>query len=219
MIRPHEHSVPPSQPAPFRHLGTGSRSSLRSTRFQIVLVVALVFLAGAVPLYLFRPRATPVTAADAAAASSSAPPPAAPVDSTASLIAAALDGGVSTPEVTIGKVWVDACKKPGPGRTPASECDRQPFFEEALVKAVIENAACAPKRRNGGTLSYALRVDYAAKRLKLFAGRSGSLKGRAARPAIQCVERALPQPDWDKLEHLHTSYLIGVLATYPPAAP
>jgi hypothetical protein len=62
-------------------------------------------------------------------------------------------------------------------------------------------------------------VDFARKRLKLFAGRSGTLRGRQARAAIQCVERALPQPDWQSLTHTHTSYVIGVLATYPPADP
>jgi hypothetical protein len=181
----------------------------------IALVAGLVLVA--VPLYLWRrPKAAstdPVDAGSASAVVSAAPPP----DTTGTLVAAALDGGVKTEQVTLGRVWIDSCQRAGPGRTPPEQCDRQPYFEEALVKAVLENTACAPKLQKGGTISYAMKVDYRRKQVSIFAGQSGSVRRSTAREAIRCVSRSLPTPDWEPLQHQHTKYIIAVLATYPPA--
>lgn len=118
-------------------------------------------------------------------------------------------------QVVVERVWIDSCQRPGPGRTPADKCDRQPFFERALVKAIMTETGCAPERPKDETISFALEVSHPDKRMRLFVGRSGSLGGKDAKSAVQCIERALPQPDWASLEHDHTRYVIGVLASYP----
>lgn len=217
MFRPPEHSVPPSQPTPFRHLGTGGGGGDRPIRVQLAIALVAGLILVAVPLYLWRrPKAASFEQADAgvpSAVTSAAPPP----DTTTTLVAAALDGGVKTEQVSLGRVWIDSCQRPGPGRTPPEQCDRQAYFEEALVKAILESSACAPKLQQGGTISYAMKIDYRRKQLSVFAGKSGSVRRSTAREAIRCVSRSLPTPDWNALQHQHTKYIIAVLATYPPA--
>lgn len=220
MVRPPEHSVPPSQPAPFRHLGSGGPGSGGDRPIRVQLIVALVvgLVLVAVPLYLWRrPKANgsnPTgSASPSAIVSASRPPP----DPAKAVLAAALDGGVETDSIKLGRVWVDSCYRAGLGKTPAEQCDRQPFFEEALVRAVLDNTSCAPKLSNGGSISYALKVDYRRKTVSVFAGKSGTIRRRTARDAVQCVEQAIPKPSWEALPHQHTKYIIAVLATYPPA--
>jgi hypothetical protein len=190
----------------------------RPVRVQLAVALLAGLVLVAVPLYLWRrPRAAASVDADTATPSASleaAPPP----NPAVALVAAALDGGVATSEVTLGRVWVDKCQKPSSGRTPSAQCDRQPFFEEALVRAVLENTSCAPKLRKAGSISFALNVDYGRKKLAMFPGKSGTIRRDAAREAVRCVSRGLPQPDWQALSHLHTKYVIAVLATYPPTS-
>jgi len=171
----------------------------------------------AVPLYLLRrPKDAKGDGADASASASAS---AAPTTSSAqTLIAAALDGGVNTEEVTLDKVHIAKCIKAGPGATAPEGCDRQPFFEEALVKAILENTSCAPKTAKGGTLSFALKVDYKKRKTTLFAGKSGSIKSKAAADVIKCVSRSIPTADWDGQKHEHAIYVVNVLATYPPSS-
>lgn len=164
----------------------------------------------------WAPRA-PAHAEPVASASTFVAPSAfvAAVDPTDVLVGDALDDGVETKNVKLGKVWIDKCEKPGPGRTPPEQCDRQPWFEEALVRAILENTACAPDRSGGGTVSVAMKVDHRRRHVKVFAGKSGSIKGRAAKGLIKCVRRSIPKPDWDSLKHEHSNYIIAVMATYP----
>jgi len=181
----------------------------------VALVVALVLVA--VPLYWFRgPSAegtdSPASSLDIAAASIARPPP----DPTKTLLAAALDGGVKTDKISLGRVWIDSCRQGGTRKTK-DQCDRQPFFEEALVKAILDNPSCAPKTSKESSISYALRVDYQAKTSRVFAGKSGTVEGKQAQPSIECVQRAMPRPSWETLSHAHTKYTIAVLATYPAA--
>lgn len=220
MVRPPEHSVPPSQPTPLRHLGAGGpgHGGDRPMRVQIIVALVVGLILVAVPLYLWRrPKADASNPAGSvspsAIVSASRPPP----DPSKSLLAAALDGGVETEKIKLGRVWIDSCYRAGVGKTPAEQCDRQPFFEEALVKAVLDNTACAPKLNKGGSISYAMKIDYRRKRVTLFAGKSGSVRRSTARPAVECVEQAIPKPTWEALPHQHTRYVIAVLATYPPA--
>ena len=214
-MRPSEHSVPPSQPNPFRHLGGGNSGGDRPVRVQlaVALVIALVLLA--VPLYLWRRPKVDDSASAAASMSSEAlavfrPPP----DPSKAVVAAALDGGVETDRVKLGRVWIDSCQRAGV-RTPAEQCDRQPYCEEALVKAVLSHD-CVPKISQGGSVSYALRIDHQKKTYRVFAGKSGSLRRNQALDALSCVQRSIAQPDWDSLPHQHSKYIIAVLATYPP---
>jgi hypothetical protein len=117
-------------------------------------------------------------------------------------------------QVTLGKVWIDKCEKPGPGKTPPEQCDRQPWFEQALVRAILENTACAPERQSEKTVSVVMRVDHRRRKVDVFAGKSGSIRGRSAQGLMKCIQRSIPEPDWDSLEHEHTKYIIAVLATY-----
>ncbi len=119
-----------------------------------------------------------------------------------------------TEGVSIERVWIDSCRS-GSGRTPPDECDRQPFFERALVKTILENGGCAPELPKDETISYTLEVNHRQKRTRLFAGRSGSLGGKPARSAVKCIEQFMPKPQWESLKHDHTRYVVGVLAAYP----
>ena len=60
-----------------------------------------------------------------------------------------------------------------------------------------------------------MKVDYRRRQVKVFAGKSGSIRGRSAKGLIKCVKRSIPTPDWSSLDHEHTKYIIAVLATYP----
>ncbi len=218
MARPPDHSIPPSQPAPFRHLGTGSGGrGDRPMRVQLIVALVAGLILVAVPLYLWRrPRAAkadPVDAGTEAAAQEAGPPP----DAASSLAAAAMDGSVSTGDLTVDKPRIVRCQRPGPGKTPPEQCDHQPFFEEALVKAVLENVSCAPKLPKGGTVSFALKVDYKKKSVHLFAGKSGSIRHKRAGALIECVQRAIATPNWESLSHQYSVYTIALQASYPPA--
>ena len=119
--------------------------------------------------------------------------------------------GKSEP-LSLGDVWIDKCEKPGAGKTPPDRCDRQPWFEEALQRAVRENSACAPDKN--GTLSVVMRVDYPRRKLEVFAGKRGTIQGRAAEGVLACIRRSVPDPPWNTLEHEHTKYIIALVATY-----
>lgn len=180
----------------------------------VALVAGLILVA--VPLYLWRrPKGTRVEVVDGGAEAGVADA-GLPMDAAANLLATALDGGkVSTNELTLDTVKISKCQRPGPGRTSPDQCDRQPFFEEALVKAVLENASCAPKTAKGGTVSFALKVDHKKRSVHLWAGRSGTIRGKKANSVIECVSRAMPTPNWDAIQHSYTVYTIQLIATYP----
>lgn len=133
------------------------------------------------------------------------------------VVSAALDGGVQSGRMSIEKVWIDKCQKPGPGRTPADRCDRQPTFEKALVTAILENPSCAPAVSKRQTVSFALEVQHRLRRVRLFPGRSGSLPDSRARATIACVRDAMPEPVWNEIPHDHTRYIIGALVAYVPS--
>jgi hypothetical protein len=186
---------------------------------RVQLVVALVagLILVAVPLYLWRrPRAARAESADAGADSALLEAGPAP-DAAVNLVAAVLDGSVSTGDITVDKPRVVRCQRPGPGKTTPDQCDRQTFFEEALVKAVLENSSCAPKLPKGGTVSFAMKIDHKRKSYHVFAGKSGSIRHKRAAALIECVSRAIPTPNWDTLPHQYTVYTIALQATYPPA--
>lgn len=206
-------SIPPSEPAHFRHLGQGGDRSMR-VQMIVALVAGLVMIA--VPLYLLRrPHADAATDPKAAAAASGSagelsalapntapPPPTAP----------------KTPGLTLADAKVVKCTKPGEGKTPPEQCDRQPYFEEALVKAIRDNVSCMPANSPGGTVSYVLDIDHRKKKVHAFAGKSGTLKKKTAKEVVTCVNRSLPTPDWAQVPHQHVRYQINVLATYPPGS-
>lgn len=112
----------------------------------------------------------------------------------------------------LGDVWIDKCEKPGPGTTAPEQCDRQPWFEQALVRAIRENATCTPQR--AGTMSIVMRVDHTRRLVDVFAGKSGAIRGKSAENTIACIKRSIPDAPWGSLDHEHTKYIIAVMASY-----
>lgn len=99
------------------------------------------------------------------------------------------------------------------------QCDALPFFEQTLSDAIDASVDCAPRTREGGTLNYVLKIDFAQKQMHVFPGASGSWRGPQARHATKCVKQGLKAPDWEKIEHQFRYYEIAILAKYqPPAA-
>jgi hypothetical protein len=202
-----------SQP---RRLGVGGSSGGgdRFVRVQLIIAVVSGFSILAVLLYLLRrPTGVEHTGADEPtepSASASAAPPATVVRTK-----------VETPEKAPARVKVGTVQRQRCGSSPknlASEpglCDSLPFFEQALVKAVLENPDCAPKQKEEGTISYALSIDFRNHETKLYPGKSGSWRGPQAKKATDCVKRAIPAPTWDTMGHQYRYYLISLVATYP----
>ncbi|MBI3203509.1 MAG: hypothetical protein HYZ29_18370 [Myxococcales bacterium] len=214
------HSRPslPSEPS-LRRLGVGGSGGGgdRPLRAQLIvaLVVGLVLLA--VPLYLWRrPSGTENAPKDAggagdagtAASDAEAPAPGSP------------DAGQTNERVKVGNVLRVKCGASARGGQEGSLCDRLPFFEEQLTRAIRDNVDCAPKAAKDGSINFVLTVDFRARKVHVFPGQSGSWRGPAARKAAACVKRALSAPDWAGLSHQHKYYSLAVLATYaaPPAA-
>ena len=210
--------IPPSQPAP-QHVAPASlESAERPKPPPPVVIAAAIALATIVVLgtsavlwskfFSPKPEKPALALAEFVREATSAKP----ID-----IALATDDDLrmKTDIVTIERVWMDTCQRSGPGRTPPEKCDRQPFFERAVVKAIVENGGCAPERPKDESISYALEVQYRTRKTRLFVGKSGSLRAADAKAAVACIERALPEADWENLPHDHTRYVIGVLATYP----
>ena len=181
-------------------------------RVQVVagLVAGLILVA--VPLYLWRrPQPSSIPVADAAVAPSvkTAEPPRpvvpVPVVETA------------PPSIRLSPFSTIKCQSAGPGRTPPERCDHVTFFEEALSRAIRENASCAPPLPAGGDLSYVLELDFQKKKLNLFQGKSSTIKRDKSKELLRCVRRALPTPDWSTVPHQHSKYKVSVLASYPPS--
>ncbi len=214
----------PSEPS-LRRLGVGGSGGGgdRPLRAQLIvaLVVGLVLLA--VPLYLWRrPSGTENAPKDAGAASDAG---AAASDADAPALAS-VDAGPVSDRVKLGNVLRVKCGASARGGQEGGLCDRLPFFEDQLTRAIRDNVDCAPKANKEGSINYVLTVDFRARKVHVFPGQSGSWRGPAARKAAACVKRALSAPDWAGLTHQHKYYSLAVLATYPvpppasaPAAP
>jgi hypothetical protein len=176
---------------------------------MILTLLALLVLV-AVPLYLWR-RPKPIEAdrsdgglpplADAEPAD--APPPGQPE--------AGIAGGT---RASLSEPKTIRCFPATGGRVSQERCDRLTIIENAMVRAIRENAACAPQNPPAFTVSFVLWIDFARKKTHLWAGRSGTLKKRAATDLIRCVERALPEPDWDRISHQYAKYDINVMVSY-----
>jgi hypothetical protein len=191
---------------------------------MIMALVSLLVLV-AVPLYLWRrPHPLPPASASApASAAAGAGSSDAPASSAAVLAgdAGALGTDAGDPtmalarRVTLESARTVRCLEAGAGKILPERCDRLPFFEDALTRAIRDNVACAPPTPTGGTVSFVLTVDFRHKKNHLWAGRSGSIKKRTAGDLLRCVAHALPTPDWPSLQHQYGRYDIGVMASYP----
>lgn len=203
MTRPLFPSSPPTQPSPYRYLGRGGGE--RPVRLQIIIALVAGLILVAVPLYLWRrPKPEAVPSADAATADAGPP----------------VDAGPQTPPpppgVTLSPFTTLRCENPGPGKTPPERCDHVTFFEDALARAIRENAACAPPTREPFTVSYVLEMDFRRKRTNLYAGKSSTIKRTRTKELVRCIEKAMPQPDWGTIPHQYVKYRVNVSATYPP---
>ena len=116
----------------------------------------------------------------------------------------------------LGSVQRVKCGASARGGQEGSLCDRLPFFEEQLTRAIRDNVDCAPKIAKEGSINYVLTVDFRVRKIHVFPGQSGSWRGPAARKAAACVKRALSAPEWATLNHQHKYYSLALMATIAP---
>ncbi len=199
----------PSEPS-IRRLGIRSSTHIdRPIRPQIVLSVLVALALLAIPLYLLRSPAEDEPEDKAQAPVGFAP-----------LVPAGGEQKEEDERFSLGEVQRVTCSNAqgAPGKS-GRLCDELPFFDKALKSAISDAIDCAPRTGQGGTLNYVLSIDFNQNQLHLFPGASGDWKGPQARRSTQCVKRALPAPEWDKIPHNFRFYQIAILVTYRPPAP
>jgi hypothetical protein len=198
-----------------RRLGVGASSGAdRPLRAQVVVALVCAAMLIAVPLYLWRKPSTKA-AGGAASASASARAGMAPAAKPAAPAASA----AAPPRLTLGAVQKVRCgASSAASPNEGTLCDGLGPFEEALKQAIIASEDCAPKAKLKGTINYVLTVDFPRKKLHVFPGASGEWRGRQARRATGCVNRALKVTDWN-IPHQYRFYAIAVLATYAGTDP
>ena len=184
---------------------------------MILALFALTVLV-ALPIYLLRrPRPIVDAAADAGVLRPTIIADAGVTSEEASA-AAAVDAGASGKRLTLSEVKTIRCTPKGGRRASfanADRCERVTMFEDALARSIRDNIACAPPSAAPFTVSFVLTVDVDRTKLHLWAGRSGTLKRRAANDLIRCVEHAIAPPDWNAASHQYAKYEINVIASYP----
>ncbi|MEZ4442473.1 MAG: hypothetical protein R3B72_25495 [Polyangiaceae bacterium] len=208
-MRPGFPSTPPSQPPPYRQLGSGGQQPVR-IQMILGLVVGLVLVA--VPLYLWR-RPTGTAPDDDEAADAGVT---ATIDG-ASPYVPLVDADELGPNVKLGEFETIRCVDPGPGKTAPERCDHITFFEDALARAIRENVSCAPETKTGATISVVIDFSFRAKRLKVYRGKSSTLPASQTKELFNCIKRAMPEPQWGSIPHQHARYVVNVKATYPPS--
>ncbi len=207
-MRPGLRSTPPSQPSPYRQLGSGGQQPVR-VQMIIGLVVGLVLVA--VPLYLWRrpemasAESVEEVGTDAGATVIDGAEPYVP------LVDAAVE-----PKVKLAPFEILKCQDPGSQKTPPSRCDHIEFFEDGLARAIQENASCAPETKTGATVSFVLDFSFRRKTWKVYRGQSSTIPEARTKELFRCVKKSIPTPDWDSIPHQHSRYVINVKATYPP---
>ena len=204
-------SIPPSEPPPFRHLGSGGGQQPRSSPVLLALLALLILVA--LPIYLFR-RPKPIGPLPFEAGARA-------LSFDAGLLA---DGSASLPvdagalkRLTLSEPKIIRCVARNGGRVSEERCDHVNALEDTLSRAIRENLACAPVSTTPFTVSYVLSIDFERNKLHLWAGRSGTLKKRSASELVRCVEHAIGQPDLSTLPHQHERYDVNVIASYPGA--
>ncbi len=213
-------SIPPSQPSPYRQLGSGGQQPVR-LQMILGLVVGLVLVA--VPLYLWRRPEQAKAGAGASASAASGPGGAPAAGSSPQPSGSAVpyvpltDPSSAESKVKLEPFKTVRCSDPGPGKTPPERCDHITFFEDAMTRAVKENATCAPPSKTGAQVSFVLDLDFRKKQRKLNRGKSTTLSKEQSKELFACVEKALPTPDWDSVPHQHSRYIVNLTANYPPS--
>lgn len=199
-------SSQPGEPSR-RRLGIGARNNVseRPIRAQIVIAVVVGLTLLAVPLYLMKkPKSEPSAkmAALPSASFSARPLPPPPE---------------KLPErVKLGAPQRVRCGATARGGQEGGFCDQLSTFEHALAKAIRESDSCAPRVPKPSSLNFVLTVDFEKKKLHVYPGASGDLRGSSARRVTECVKRALAGTSFDGIRHLYRHYAIAILATYEP---
>ncbi|HWO12867.1 MAG TPA: hypothetical protein VNN80_25385 [Polyangiaceae bacterium] len=199
-------SSPPSlsserEPSP-RH---GPGSGERPIRLQLVLAVLVAIVLIAVPLYLLR-RPTP----------NESEPSDTPARGFGGVIRTEVDAGAAVVEVTLGPLQRVRCgDSASQAGTEGVLCDAPAPLGGVLSRAILGSLDCAPRLGSEGSINYVLEVDFASRRLNVFAGKSGQWRGARVKKTVACVQRALPELDWAGLQHQHQYYAVAILATYP----
>lgn len=209
-MRPGLRSTPPSQPSPYRQLGSGGQQPVR-VQMIIGLVVGLVLVA--VPLYLWRrpEQATP----DEVEAMTGDGGVGLGVDGAVPYVP--LMDASAGPNVKLSAFDTIKCQDPGSGKTPPSRCDHIEFFEDALARAIQDNALCGPSTKTGATVSFVLDFSFRRKSWKVYRGNSSTASEAETKELFRCVKKAMPTPDWGSIPHQHSRYVVNVKATYPPS--
>jgi hypothetical protein len=181
----------------------------RPIRPQVILALLVALILLAIPLYLLRSPSEDETEKTTDAPVGFAPS-----------VPAGVEVAKKDERLTLGEVKRVKCSSSSAVRGKTGRlCDEIPFFEKALASAIEESMDCAPRTGDGGTLNYVLKVDFNKNTMHIFPGASGMWRGPQARRATECVKRALPAPDWEKLAHNFRYYEIAILAEYkPPSA-
>ena len=206
-------TLPPTNPAPLRHLGTSSGP--RPLRSPAVLGLIAVLVLVALPVYLLRrPKSTKPAAVEPAPRSDAAAALSVPL----AVAIPAIPEVAPSKRIALADPKTARCISKGGGRVTSERCDRLPPFEDALARAIRDNVACAPPSANPYTVSFVLTLDFDRKSMHLWAGRSGSIKKRLTGDLIRCVEHAIVPPDWETVAHQHQKYDVNLIAAYPGIA-
>ena len=201
----------------------GAAEADRAPRIQLVAGLLLLLVLVVVPLYLWRrPRVVrPESEADDAATPASLA--SVPVLGAQGDAAAPLGVPIPIPRaregISVTEVKTLECHDPGPKHTPASDCDRLPAFERALVEAILENAACAAGG-GGGDIVWLVDASYQRKKtpIQLSAAKEGrTIKNpKVIATCLTAVKKSLTNVQLELLDktHAHARYKLELTATY-----
>jgi len=209
-------SIPPSDPAPFRHLGAGGTGPVHNP--MIYALVALLILV-ALPIYLLRKPTKAAAPVEADAGARVEIDAGMPESAVAAPAPAAVPDAAAPKKVVLGEPHTVRCVTKGGSHVMAERCDHLVPLEDALSRSIRDNVACAPPSATPFTVSFVLTADFDRKKLHLWAGRSGTLKKRSSGDLIRCVEHAIAPPDFATFAHQYTKYDVNVMASYPPTGP
>ena len=201
-------TLPPSHPAPVRHLGTQNPKPLRS---PAVLGLLSVLVLIALPVYVLR-RPRPIKPAAMEMLTRPEPVDAGPGPDAVLVQAAEV---VPSKRVTLSDPKTARCFTKGGGRATTERCDRIPTFEDALARSIRENVACAPPSNGPYTVSFVLTLDFGRKSMHLWSGASGTLRKRLSTDLVHCVEHAIVPPEWEAVPHQFQKYDVNLIASYP----
>lgn len=206
------------EPPVSSRLGAHEVEVEKNTRTPLVMALLLGGVLVAAGLYLWRrPKGPDESAFSALSDAGFAVEDVARTEATAD---------AARPESASGLVFAElrvvGCQDKGPKRTPASECDRLPAVEKALLGAIEQTAQCVPAQVGGGSMEYVADVSFRKKRVGILLPKEGrSIRhAKTVRACGKAVKEAINASlSFDGLEHAHARYKIAVGVTYPARKP